>query len=358
MSLNGLKSKKQQQQQQSNSSQSNDSSAEMELSQSARKCLILIEDADIVFDQMDAGFVDAIYTLAASSKRPVIVVATNPNCAYLQKLINQNCITFTAPNVLNISKFMTVLSLIENCPVLLDDLISLYLYNNKDLRKTILELQFFIQSGGDRNRNEQKSTDNGQYFASPTKRRFSEDPACGTDNKDDNLGKETNLQRSTNQKLYTHKTLFEFYTVCQNLEQRIPYPVDFHLLRTNLKDIFKASPKLEHCVSEQQQKNESKRKSRSPKKTWLSSCTQSKQQQQNPLNDLCNFYENLSIATLLGSATEGNCFQNSTNSASFVDRLVPHIEEEMAHDLIERSLKCNLETQTCPYNLFDAPKER
>lgn len=48
--------------------------------------LILIDDADVVFDQ-DDGFVSAIAQLIQCSKRPVILVVTSLNCLHLQKFL-------------------------------------------------------------------------------------------------------------------------------------------------------------------------------------------------------------------------------------------------------------------------------
>ncbi|XP_061399466.1 enhanced level of genomic instability 1 [Musca vetustissima] len=360
-SLNGLKTQMMRQNSNNVDSTGSDSS-NSELSQSTRKCLILIEDADIVFDQTDAGFTDAIYTLAASSKRPVIVVASNPNCAHLQRLMAQNTIHFSSPNVLNISKFLAVLSLIENCPVLLDDIISLYLYNNRDLRKTLLELQFFIQSGGDRHKQLNKAGDqnksaeskdnNSSYFASPRKRQFSVEQEQ-TDSQENTLQVGTKIptkDKSTNKGVYMHRSLFEFFTVCQNSKFRVPFPVDFRTFSINLNDIFGVSRKLLESSESKQPEvlskstTTSKRKSKSPKKQWIKNHTSS------PLDNLCFFYENLSVASMLDNETE----QHSMSSV--MDRLNPNLSESISHNLLERAIDINLEADVCPYNLFDTPK--
>ncbi|XP_075163882.1 enhanced level of genomic instability 1 isoform X2 [Haematobia irritans] len=375
MSLNGLKSQMRRQNSNSNNMDSPGSdSSNSDLSQTSRKCLILIEDADIVFEQTDSGFTDAIYTLAASSKRPVIVVATNPNCSHLQRLMAQNTIHFTSPNVLNISKFLSVLSLIENCPVLLDDIISLYLFNNRDLRKTLLELQFFIQSGGDRQK--QMITSNGEikskpteskgspsFYASPRKRQFSVEQEQ-MDNQD-NLQMENKMQSDkSNDSVYMHRSLFEFYTVCQNSKHRVPFPVDFRKFAFNLNDIFGVSRKLSQANSNQTEpqvspKASTKRRSKSPKKQWLSNAMKTTS---TPLDNLCSFYENLSIASLLDTEKE-ECLQTTIqstslkpNKTSIMDRLNHNISEHISHTLLEKAIDVNLDADFCPYNLFDTPK--
>uniref|UniRef100_A0A6P4E1I0 ATPase family AAA domain-containing protein 5 isoform X1 n=2 Tax=Drosophila rhopaloa TaxID=1041015 RepID=A0A6P4E1I0_DRORH len=285
-----------------------------------RKSLILIEDADILFDNMDAGFTDAIYTLAASSKRPVIVVATDPNCAHLQRLMLQNTIHFQAPNPLNISRFLAVLSLIENCPIELDELISQYLYNQQNLRKTLMELQFYIQSGGDPS-GSRKGT-----IKSPTKT--------------------SNSRLATVDGSRIHQRFFEFFTSPQNVQHRIPFPVDFCLLRLNLPELISNSPLLK----EQQppsggSRNTAKRKSRSPKKAWLSSATgQKNDAHSSPLATLASFYDNISVAALMDT----DCS----------DRLQWHPSEDIAHLLVEQALQTGLAAKDCPYNLFDKPVQR
>ncbi|XP_023172348.2 ATPase family AAA domain-containing protein 5 isoform X2 [Drosophila hydei] len=283
-----------------------------------RKSLILIEDADIVFDNIDAGFTDAIYTLAASSKRPVIIVATDPNCAHLQRLMQQNMIKFQAPNALNISRFLAVLALMENCPIELDELISLYLFNNQNLRKTLMELQFFIQSGGDARR-EQAAAAGAAASSSPSK----------------------SPRLSTLPGVQIHQRLFEFYTCAQNVEHLIPFPVDFRLLRLNLNELLRHSTQLQ-SPSTPVSRRVGKRKSCSPKKAWLN-----KSEAQEPLQTLATFYEQLSTATLLDATLEERN-----------DRLQPHLSEQLAHELVERAVGTSLAAKNYAYNLFDKPEQR
>ncbi|KAH8350939.1 hypothetical protein KR067_006629, partial [Drosophila pandora] len=294
--------------------------AAMENPSEVRKSLILIEDADILFDNMDAGFTEAIYTLAASSKRPVIVVATDPNCAHLQRLMQQNQIHFQAPNVLNISRFLAVLALMENCPIELDELISLYLYNKQNLRKTLLELQFYIQSGGD------GSKVGGHK--SPTKNSLT--------------------RLATIDGCLIHQRLFEFFTTSQNVQHRIvPFPVDFTLLRLNLPDFIASSQLLKDSGEAAAARPTAKRKSRSPKKAWLSSATgQKKEGSATPLATLASFYDNISLAALVDSGSDCS------------DRLQVHLAEDIAHSLVEQALQTGLAAKECPYNFFDKPTQR
>ncbi|KAH8257339.1 hypothetical protein KR038_007431 [Drosophila bunnanda] len=290
-----------------------------------RKSLILIEDADILFDNMDAGFTDAIYTLAASSKRPVIVVATDPNSAHLQRLMQQNQIHFQSPNALNISRFLAVLSLMENCPIELDELISLYLYNAQNLRKTLMELQFYIQSGGD--------------------------PTDGRTGAVRSPSKNSHNRLATVDGSRIHQRLFEFFTCPQNVQHRIPFPVDFGLLRLNLTDLISNSPLLMEKQLPGAGRNTAKRKSRSPKKAWLSSATGQKSDaatnsKSSPLATLAAFYDNISVAALMDSRQDCS------------DRLQWHLSEDMAHLLVEQALQTGLAAKQCSYTLFDKPAQR
>ncbi|XP_028896105.2 enhanced level of genomic instability 1 isoform X1 [Zeugodacus cucurbitae] len=403
MSLNGKKLMKQN----SQSHLDGDSSVSCngDMNQNSRKCLILIEDADVVFDQLDSGFTDAIYTLAACSKRPVIVMATNPNCQHLQRLMNQNIIYFTPPNALNISRFMAVLSLIENCPINLDDLVSLYLYNGKDLRRTLLELQFFIQSGGDRTNMVSSTTPTRQhtpqkgeganrdlgFYASPTKRSLSvEDTAQQSQEPDEQLSKDRlnvkggSKENPTND-VYVHRSLFEFFTVNQNEKWRIPFPVDFSLLRVNLTDVFQCSQLLQTPEGSAGEKTAkvsdkdgdrngvTKRRTRTPKRNALNNSSANaevkhQQESKTPLERMCDFYESISIGALLGTHNADMSFGNSGRdglgsitggSADLsVDRLLPHLSEDIAHEIVEQAIQVNLAAKPCPYNLFDTPRER
>uniref|UniRef100_A0ABK9MUB0 ATPase family AAA domain-containing protein 5 n=1 Tax=Glossina morsitans morsitans TaxID=37546 RepID=A0ABK9MUB0_GLOMM len=384
ISLNGLKSKDSNKRKSSNLASmkltaTTDSNFGDPAGNTTRKSLILIEDADVVFEQTDSGFTDAIYTLAASSKRPVIIIASDPNCAHLQKLMQQNTIHFKPPNVLNITKFLAILSLIENCPVRRNDLISLYLYNQFDLRRTLLELQFFIQSGGDRrqlkslptNENSEKrrikvDSGNFSYFASPRKRQFSIEQETGSiaavnvmpDFEE--IQSNSEIQDST---IYMHCSLFEFYAARQNSKCLIPCPVDFHLLSENLSDILRASKKLQDLGTWTKDNNSKtvKRKSRSPKKQWLNSATQTSNFV-TPLDNLCRFYENLSISSLSNKqAISEHCILNGSehqmkSKVGVVDRLVPPLSEDISHFLLEQAISINLDAQSCPYNLF-VPKK-
>ncbi|CAF4908481.1 unnamed protein product [Pieris macdunnoughi] len=108
--------------------------------------LILIDDADIVFEQ-DDGFCSAISQLIQSSKRPVILITSSLSCQHLQKFIQLG-------KVIKMHKFLPRMSgtwLDIMCvadtgicfPGLGDGLLDYY---KGDIRKTIHSLQFYMVS--------------------------------------------------------------------------------------------------------------------------------------------------------------------------------------------------------------------
>lgn len=124
--------------------------------------LILIEDADIVFEQ-DNGFVDAIFQLVATSKRPVILVANRRACPHLARLIGANSIHFEPANVAHAGKWLSLMSIAEHRYVGHVDCAQLYVHNGHNMRRTVLDMQFFLQSGGDRHRHPDGQC--GQHYA-------------------------------------------------------------------------------------------------------------------------------------------------------------------------------------------------
>lgn len=112
---------------------------------SQKLSLILIEDAEVVFEQ-DLGFIESINQLVTTTKRPVILITNEINCPHLSRFINRNMISFKLPKTTIASKWLSTLSVAEQCYVTEDMCRALYQQNNCDFRRTLLELQFFIQS--------------------------------------------------------------------------------------------------------------------------------------------------------------------------------------------------------------------
>lgn len=127
--------------------------------QDDQKTIILIEDADVILEDFDDGFLPAIQQLVNISKRPVVLTATNQNCQHLYKFM-QNSIIFEAANAHNISKWLSVLCLVENHQINLNDIENLYELNGHDLRKTLNAIEFFIKSRHNQQQQQQSHNDN------------------------------------------------------------------------------------------------------------------------------------------------------------------------------------------------------
>lgn len=114
------------------------------------KSIILIEDAELVFES-DDGFVAAIQQLINNSKRPVILTTNNRMCQYLQKFIHHKEIMYDVPKEANhISKYLSLMCLAANYQINAVAIEHLFALNERDLRRTINEIEFFIRSGNSR----------------------------------------------------------------------------------------------------------------------------------------------------------------------------------------------------------------
>uniref|UniRef100_A0A8C8UAT3 ATPase family AAA domain-containing protein 5 n=1 Tax=Peromyscus maniculatus bairdii TaxID=230844 RepID=A0A8C8UAT3_PERMB len=108
--------------------------------------LILFEEVDVIFDE-DTGFLNAVKTFMATTKRPVVLTTSDPTFS----LVFDGCfeeINFSIPSLLNVASYLQVICLVENFRTDLKDFVTLLTANACDIRKSILYLQFWIRSGG------------------------------------------------------------------------------------------------------------------------------------------------------------------------------------------------------------------
>ncbi|XP_077184850.1 ATPase family AAA domain-containing protein 5 [Paroedura picta] len=119
---------------------------EEESSKKSATSLILFEEVDIIFDE-DVGFLNAIKTFMATTKRPVILTTNDPSFSLIFDGLFEE-ITFTVPSLINVASYLQVLCLAENLRTEIDDLAALLTTNNGDIRQSILHLQFWVRSGG------------------------------------------------------------------------------------------------------------------------------------------------------------------------------------------------------------------
>ncbi|XP_045155929.1 ATPase family AAA domain-containing protein 5 [Echinops telfairi] len=117
-----------------------------ELNRKNATSLILFEEVDIIFDE-DAGFLNAVKTFMATTKRPVILTTSDPTFS----LMFDGCfeeIKFSTPSARNVASYLQMICLTENFRTDAKDLITFLTANTCDIRKSILYLQFWIKSGG------------------------------------------------------------------------------------------------------------------------------------------------------------------------------------------------------------------
>lgn len=113
-----------------------------------KMCLILIEDVDLIFDQ-DDGFIPALNQLITATKRPIIMTTTDVNSVYAQKYVAlYETVNFLPLTSFVLSTWLRLVCLVEGYLVDQDTLSMLLEVNRGDARKTLLQLQFWLQSGG------------------------------------------------------------------------------------------------------------------------------------------------------------------------------------------------------------------
>ncbi|KAL3272517.1 hypothetical protein HHI36_013993 [Cryptolaemus montrouzieri] len=126
--------------------------ADKKENKSRKMCVLLVEDIDIVFEQ-DEGFISAISQISAISKRPIILTTSTEKSIYSQKFINDiKTIRFRQLTTKSMGIWLQVLCLLEGVFVDISSINEFIEYNNGDIRKILLELQFWIQSGGQINK--------------------------------------------------------------------------------------------------------------------------------------------------------------------------------------------------------------
>ncbi|XP_050435086.1 uncharacterized protein LOC126842239 [Adelges cooleyi] len=111
--------------------------------------IILIEDADIFFDNYDDGFLSAISTLGRDSKRPLILVVNDPFSNHLTKFFFSNEITlsFDYPPKKHLKGLLHLIALTEGAILTEKEIDSLVHPFKPDIRQSLLQLQYIIKSG-------------------------------------------------------------------------------------------------------------------------------------------------------------------------------------------------------------------
>ncbi|XP_062540404.1 enhanced level of genomic instability 1 [Armigeres subalbatus] len=296
---------------------------------SKKLSLILIEDADIVFEQ-DEGFISAINQLIATSKRPIVLTTTDRNCSHLSRYIANNVIRYVAPGIAHVAKLLTIMSIVEKVHLDESELARLYALNRKDIRKTINELQFFVLSGGDRSLADQPSR------VEEPELRIREDKQPQS-LLDDEASRQSNAS-STNSDAppaRKHTALFRLFSRNQNELQLIRFPINFDNLWCNMERVLRQPrPSVPLPVSAA---GTPKRKRGTKRQTATAKAPSINDNISLELEELVFFYENISTATLI-----------QRDSRTHEDRLENHLEEEIAHELVESSWERWFEPEPTP----------
>lgn len=116
-------------------------------------CLLLVEDVDIVFEQ-DEGFLNSLSQLLNTSKRPIVLTTSDIHAPHLSKFTNQyKIIKFNTVSDKILTSWLQLVCLLEGQYVAKQVIQELLLCNKGDVRKTILQLQFWITSTSEHTRN-------------------------------------------------------------------------------------------------------------------------------------------------------------------------------------------------------------
>ncbi|XP_066261777.1 enhanced level of genomic instability 1 [Euwallacea similis] len=208
----------------------NEKNDKLSLKGSKKMCILLIEDIDLIFEQ-DEGFLSSLCQLIMTSKRPIILTTTDNSAPHVQKFISQyECVSFQRLSMHCLAVWLQIVCLVEGMLVDKRHLGNLLEYNKGDIRKTLLEVQFWCQSGGQR--------DKCRVF--PIKTDMSGSVVdCDLEAIDDELQVEIKEDECDNAEYFTHKNClgsFEIFRV--NKEFCLPEKIDLGTIWWNLPNIM------------------------------------------------------------------------------------------------------------------------
>ncbi|XP_048871641.1 ATPase family AAA domain-containing protein 5b [Brienomyrus brachyistius] len=117
-----------------------------EQSKKTATSLILFEEVDVIFED-DSGFLAAIKTFMSTTKRPVILTTSDPTFSTMFDGQFEE-IHFETPSAVNVRTYLQLVCLAENVRTDAGDLSSLLRWTGCDVRQSLLQLQFWVRSGG------------------------------------------------------------------------------------------------------------------------------------------------------------------------------------------------------------------
>lgn len=190
-------------------------------------CALLIEDIDIVFDQ-DDGFIMSLQQLISSSKRPIVLTTTDYSSNVVQRfLIDYDCITFSTLQSASLATWCQIVCLVEGAYVHRGDIASLIDYNKGDMRKTLLQLQYWVLSGGQLSENRL------------TTKIDHESAICAETFEDDQFEVSTIQPRNDINEIFVHKDCFLSFEIFEHHDQFfIPYYINLGFIWWNIPNIL------------------------------------------------------------------------------------------------------------------------
>ena len=139
-----------------------------------KTALILLEDIDVVFDDLDEGFYSAVNTLSLTSKRPIVMTVSQPtwhvagNNSVGEKVLKfpPEMFIFEDVGKEELARHLQTIAMVEGHHISRSEVKSKVMKAVTDVRYAVLQLQFYCNSGldpldGPQEEEEEEGGDNG-----------------------------------------------------------------------------------------------------------------------------------------------------------------------------------------------------